>query len=260
MTKGSAEAKPPERPVPPRTIEIAIAAVCVQVVFGLLYAVLEWPLGDQLRRSILNANGKKAKPSLLCGSHAVKGCLDVGKTVRTVQLETAIGTVLVALLIAFLARRVRRGIRSGRTGYVAVSVIGAVVGFASSPLSLLAVVSSGPVLPRAVSTLGAGSCVAAIVLMFMRESTKFLPKVARQGAPPRGLGGLFAPRPSAGRKPAPASGLRSSAASRAATRAMPKGGAAGQRAKVRSEQAAVARGAELARMRAKASKSRRTEL
>lgn len=251
-TKSTVEAKPGEPATPPRTIKLAIAAICVQLSFALMYAVSEWPLGAELRRSLIDTNKGKKTPTPLCGNRPGKGCLDAAKSVRALQIETTLGTVLVAIAIALFVRRIRRGIRSGRTGYTAISLISVVVGFAGSPLSIMAVTYSGPVLLRAFSVLAGAAALAAIVALFLPESTRFLPKPVRG----RG-GGLFAPRP---RKPLPPTGLRSSAASRAADPAATKGSASGARAKDRTDEAAIARGAALARSRAKASKSRRTEL
>jgi hypothetical protein len=124
-----------------------------------------------------------------------------------------------------------------------------------------------PVVPQVAGVLSGVACIAAIVLLFLPESRAYFKAISalraaatgRAAAPSRGLGSLFAPRPAAARKPPPSSGLRSSAASRANARVTKGGTAAGARAKIRSDEAAVARGAALARSRAKASKSRRTE-
>jgi hypothetical protein len=257
MTKPDAAANSAEQSTLPRTIQLASAAACTQVCFSLLYAALQWPLGDQLRRSVLKANGRKDKPSLLCDSHPGKGCLDVGKSVRSIQIQTTIGAILVAIAIALLLVRIRRGVRSARAFYIAVSVIGALVGFAGSPLSILAALAPGSVLLRLVSAVASVASVVAVVLLFLPESTKFFPRPERAGASGRGL---FGPRPAPRQRPPRASGPFSSAASRGTARVTAKPTAAGARAKVRSEEAAVARGAQLARSRAKASKSRRTEL
>jgi hypothetical protein len=110
-------------------------------------------------------------------------------------------------------------------------------------------------------------------MLFRAESQRFFdlvsPRAARgaagaAGAARPGLGSLFRPRPPADRRPpangkAPSSGkaspatpLRSSAESRAAGRLA--------KAKSRNDAEAVARGATMARNRAKASKSRRTDI
>ncbi|MEP7179458.1 MAG: hypothetical protein ABI775_10240, partial [Pseudonocardiales bacterium] len=136
MTKAADAEQPAERPGPPRTINLATAAVGAQVAFALLYAALLWLLGDRLQRSVLTANADRKKPELLCDAHPGKGCLDAAKTVHSFQTQTSIGTVLIAALIVFVALRMRKGIRSGRTLYVAVSVVGAFVGFVGSPIAI----------------------------------------------------------------------------------------------------------------------------
>ena len=256
MTKATDAAQPAERPVPPRTINLAIAAVCAQVAFAALYAILMWPLGDALRRSVIDANAKLKKPKLLCDVQPGKGCLDSAKVTHSFQIQTTIGTVLIAAMIVLVAMRVRRGIRSGRTLYIAISVLSAFVGFVGSPLAISAAISAGPVLLRIATTLAAVSAVAALVLLFLPQSRSYFDQVSPR--PQRGearQGGLFRPRPPAQRTP-PAT-ARSSAASRAQA----KDSNPGSRSKTRATEAAIAHGAELARSRAKAaSKSRRTEL
>jgi hypothetical protein len=260
MTKATNPDQPAERPVPPRTINLALAAVCGQVVFAVIYAALLWPFGDKLQRAVISANADKAKPNPLCDAHPGTGCLDAAKTVHSFQIQTAIGTLLVAAAIVFIALRVLKGIRSGRTMYIIVSAMGAFVGFVGSPLAITAAFSSGPVVPRIVTTLAAASAVAALVFLFLPESGRYFgqasPRPRASDARP-GLGSLFRPRPPAQRPP-PVPGLRPSAASRA--KAPDTGAGSGSRSKVRTQEAAVARGAELARSRAKASKSRRSEL
>jgi hypothetical protein len=250
-------------------IRLAILAAYAQVGFAVLYALLLWPLADHLRHSVLSTNADKDKPDLLCSEHPGKGCLDAAKLVRSTQIQLGLGTLLVAVVIVFAARRMQKGVRSGRTMYIIVSVIGALVGFNASPLSILSIVAAGLGPLRVVSALGAIAGLAAIALLFTPEARAYFPAAVRKGADGRPRGGLFAPRPPAQRKPAPASGLRSNAASRANARLVKDAAAGGRpsgvrasgvRAKGRADEAAVARGAALARSRAKASKSRRTEL
>ncbi|PZS14039.1 MAG: hypothetical protein DLM57_15325 [Pseudonocardiales bacterium] len=286
-TKGSVEAEPADRPTPPRTINLATAAVCVQIGFALLYAALQWPLGNQLRRAVTTSNNQKKTPSPLCDAHPGKGCLDPAKAVHSFQTQTAISTLLVVVVIVYVLLRIRKGIRSARTVYVAVSLVGVVVGFAGTPLALLAVISSGPVAPRAVTTAAAAGAAAAIVLLFLPESRGYFDRMSPRRKPGQaraGRGSLFRPPAASDKVPAvglrkgaaPAVGLRKGAApgvglrknaalpaappAAARAEAAAQGTSAGPRAKVRSDEAAVARGAALARSRAKASKSRRTEL
>jgi len=261
-TKSTVEAKPTERPTPPRTINLAIAAVGAQVVLSLIRSVLLWAYTGNLKQSVIDANkAKSAKDQQnLCGSTHAKGCLDVAHQVQVSLIELTVGSLLITVAILMCARKIRQGVRSGRTLFIVVSVVGSFIGFAGSPLTVLALGEGGPVPLLVFSGLAGLASLAVIVLLYLPESTKFFPQTERRSGSARGLGGLFAPRPRAQRKPLPASGLRSSAASRAAPRASAKGGVGAVRAKGRADEAAVARGAALARSRAKASKSRRTEL
>jgi len=263
MRKAADADEPAERPALPRTINLALAAIGAQVALSLIRAGLLWLYRGELKQSLIDTNDSRSAKDkqVLCGSAHPKGCLDVAHQVSVSLIELTVGSILISLAVLMCARKIRSGVRSARMMLVVLSVVGSFVGFAGSPLSVLGLGSGGPV-PLLVATGCAGlASLAAIVLLFLPESSTFLPRPTRGGAPSRGLGALFAPRPAAARKPLPASGPRSSAASRAAARtAAAPGTSAGARAKTRAEQAAVARGAELARSRAKASKSRRTEL
>jgi len=245
------------------TINLALAAIGAQIVLSLIRAGLLWVYTGDLKQSLIDTNdARSAKDKLvLCGSARPKGCLDVAHQVSVSLIELTVGSVVISLAVLMCARKIRQGVRSARTLFVVLSVVGSFVGFAGSPLSILALGSGGP-LPLLLATGLAGlASLAAIIALFLRESSKFFPRPMRGGAPSRGLGAMFGPRAASERKPQPASGPRSNAGSGAAARTSPaQGNSAGARAKARSEEAAVARGAQLARSRAKASKSRRTEL
>jgi hypothetical protein len=178
-------------------------------------------------------------------------------------------------VVVLMVQRIRRGTRSGRTFYIAASVLGALVGFAGSPISLLSVASSGPAIPRIVSTIAAASSVVAIVMLFRSDSQRFFdlksPRPARgaaggAGAARPGLGSLLRPRP-----PAPANGKagvngkpqvngKRSPAAPTGPASDARGEGRLAKAKSRNDAEAVARGAAMARNRAKASKSRRTDI
>jgi hypothetical protein len=242
---------------PPRSIVIAFYAICAQIGLSVLYAVLSWPLGTQLHKAIVDNNKKAKPPKTLCEVSRVKGCLDVSKTVHTLQIETSVITAVVALVVVLMLQRIRRGTRSGRSAYIVVSVVGGFVGFAGSPFSLLVVASGGPTALRVDSAAAAAASILAIVVLFRPDSKQFFdlmsPRVGATGAAPRpGLGSLFRPRPPVERKPQPTAGARPTTASPAERRLA--------KAKTRNDAEAVARGAALARGRAKASKSRRTDI
>jgi hypothetical protein len=256
MTKASAEAKPAEPPRPPRTIDLVVAAVCAQVAFSMLRAISMFGYSDQLRRLLIDTNNKAKKPKSPYGASQIADDLH---QLRVSGLVQASVVAVALLLLAFLLRRQATATMS-RWALLIVMVM------TLSPFMILP--GKGlPVVPQVAGVLSGVASIIAIVILFLPDSRAYFKALtaARMAArgltptPARGLGALFAPRPAAARKPPPASGLRSSAASRAAARTAAKPGPAGSRAKVRSDEAAVARGAALARSRAKASKSRRTE-
>ena len=247
----------------PRSIIATLYAIGVQLVFAAVAAVLAWPLADELRREIIKANNNagKNKKALCVPGQTIKNCLNVDSTLHSLQLRTLIGTIFVTAVLVYSAVRLYRGVRTGRTLYIAVSVIGGLfVGFGGSPLAIASAFAGGPAAPRIVQTVAGLASVFAVVLLFRPDASQFFatwsprPTGATAGGRPGGFGGLFRPAPPRERKPAPATGVRSTAASRAEARV-----AKAAKAKSRNDAEAIARGAELARTRAKAAKSRRTE-
>lgn len=259
-SKATAVTKPTQRPELPRTINLALMAIGAQVMLSLVRAGVLWGYTGTLRQSLTDANAAKDKPRELCGSAHPKGCLDVAHQVQVSLIELTVGAVLISVAVMLCARKIRQGVRSSRTVFAVLSVVGSFVGFAGSPLSIIALSGGGPVPLLVVTALAGLAALAAVVLLFLPESTRFFPRPGADPARP-GLGSMFRARPIKERKPPPATGPRSTAASRAAGRtAAAQRTPAGARAKLRADEAAVARGAQLARNRAKASKSRRTEL
>ncbi|HEV7193050.1 MAG TPA: hypothetical protein VGN35_07560 [Jatrophihabitantaceae bacterium] len=239
----------------PRTMRIALAAIVAQLALAALYAVLSWPLASQLHDAVIKSNKKLKTPKVLCDpAHPLKGCLDVDKTVHAIQRSTLIITVVIGLVIAILLPRIRKGVRSSRTIYVAVTIISAMLGFSASPLSIVALFSGGPATPRVVAVLGALASIVAIAGLFLRETQRYFdlrsPRIPNPLGSRPGVGSLFRPRP-----PRPADerapGMRTNP-NRGEHRPP-------SRAKSRNDADAIARGASLARSRAKASKSRRTD-
>ena len=235
----------------PTSMRIALGALIAQLALAVLYAILSWPLAHQLHDAVIKSNNKLKKPKIRCDISKVSGCLDVDKTVHAIQRSTLIITLVIGALIVMLAPRLRKGTRSARTFYVAVTIISALLGFSASPLSVVALFSGGPAVPRVVAVLGALASIVAIGALFMRESQRYFDVRSPNplGARP-GLGSLLRPRP----RPAPgrAAGVRSTP-NRGENRPA-------ARSKSRNDAEAIARGANLARNRAKASKSRRTDL
>lgn len=236
----------------PKTMRVALGAIVAQLALAVLYAILSWPLAGQLHDAVIKSNNKLKKPKVLCGLTHPSGCLDVDKTVHAIQRSTLIITLVIGALIVLLAPRLRKGMRSSRTIYVAVTIISALLGFSASPLSIVALFSGGPGVPRAVAVLGAAASAIAIAALFMRESQRYFDARSPNPLGPRpGLGSLLRPRPPRTAEPR-AAGMRSTP-NRGENRPA-------ARSKSRNDADAVARGANLARNRAKASKSRRTDV
>ena len=256
-TKGTVEAKPTERPTPPRTINLAIAAVGAQVVFSLVRAGSMFGYTDQLSKLLVDSNTKAKKPRSPYTSTQIADDLH---RLRINGLWQGLVVAAALLLLAFSLRRTS-------TASVTRWALLVVMVLTGGPFTVIPA-RGLPLVPQVAPVFAGIASIVAIVALFLPDSRRYFKAVSaarlaasgRTASPGRGLGGLFAPRPRAERKPLPASGLRSSAASRAAPRASAKGGVGAVRAKGRADEAAVARGAALARSRAKASKSRRTEL
>jgi hypothetical protein len=171
--------------------------------------------------------------------------------VSTQVQSVMISSLLVLAVLAFLAFGVYRGrhwSRWGVTGFwILASFTGTGVGLLNAVQGLA---SHGPLAVRLPTIAASLAMVVAVVLVNLKVSVEYFAQNRPAGAPPRRS--LFAPRP-APQKPQGKSVLTSSAATRGEKYVER------QRAKKRVNAEAVARGAELARSRAKASKSRRTE-
>jgi hypothetical protein len=237
----------------PPSLRLAVIAVAAQILLSLLRGVAVFGYTASLRAQEIKVNkdaGKSTK--ILCSVSAKKGCLDVASEVHTYQLQVLLYGVLVSVLVAMTVMSILRRGRSGRALYLAVTLAsGLLAGYAGSPVSLLAVISGGPVVLAAITALAAAASIVAMVMLYRPDMKAFLNP---SGAParPGGLGALFGPRPP--RRPRPGAAPAAEPVVKAVPAEAPRA-----RAKVRSDNDAVAKGAELARSRAKASKSRRSD-
>ena len=243
-----------DKPPRPRSVQLATVAVGAQLLFALLYAGLSWGFNDQIRKLIVDANAKASHPKVLCDVSQVSGCLDVTKQLHTFRLATTQSSILISILVVLLTVMFRRGSGTGRWIFVALCVIGGQLGFAGTPLQLLVVTSNLPKAMGVAATLSALASIVAIVLLVVPSSARWFREVKLVTNPgaaqrPAGLAGLFGPRRPITTPP------RKSAPTR--TDANPA--RAKSKAKVRADAEAVAKGAELARSRAKANKSRRSD-
>jgi len=274
-------------PQPPQ-IRWAMIATAVQVALGVLAAALSWGFTDKLRalttqthkdviinwakdhdkgtvaypfsQDMVDAYNKANPKSLwhdFCSSNGnAKDCFDVANSVHSFRLQMTLATLVAAVLVVLLWARIRRGSGGARWGYVALSTIGTFVGM---PLTVLYIGQFGSKLPKAIGvtqSLSALACLVAIALLVVRPSAEYF-RAAREasGRPPAFggrrpgglLGGMMQPPNRAGEANAPATDASSGGPTN------PTAGKA--KAKVRSADAA-AKGAELARARAKTSKAK----
>ena len=241
--KGASMSNKPPRP---RSVELATVAVGAQLLFAVVYAGLSWGFTAQIRRLIIDDNNKASHP---------KNPFDANKQLHMFRLATTQSTVLFVILLVLLTVMFRRGSGTGRWMFVVLCVIGGLfVQFVGSPLGIFAVTSKLPKAMGVVGTVSALASIVAIALLVVPGSATWFREMkllANPGAAqrPPGLGSLFAPRRPAVPPPPPRGSART-----AANPAQAK-----SKAKVRADAEAVAKGAELARSRAKANKSRRSD-
>ncbi len=182
------------------------------------------------------------------------------------QKGLLISTIVFGLVLALVAWAAYRGRYWARWGVLGVWFVATLTGTIYGISSLLSVGSDVPAAYKAPSFLAALFLLAAVILTNLRPSAEYFAlsrPAPRPGQPARR--GLFAPRPAAGG--AAAGGpSRDRGASKTSSGNSPTKDFATtapvdrSRTKKRANNAAVAKGAELARTRAKAaSKSRRTD-
>ncbi len=247
----------PKRLPTPRTIDYACIALAVTaaalVVRGLTLLGSTSKLTAFLIKTNNDAGSKKKTPY---GPSQVNTDLHALRQ-GTLLTGVVIGLALVLLLLAY--RRVRTA--SGSRWAMLVVML-----FTTLPLYVVPI-KGFPTVPQVAGVVVGVASVIALVLVFVPKPSQKYFRDCREAAVPPELRGQ--PRPSlfgARRQRAGLTGPGGrAAAARAAdqtraaeTRADRTAGPTKARAKVRSDADAVAHGAELARSRAKASKSRRT--
>jgi hypothetical protein len=239
----------PQPPRPPLAINLVIAAVCAEVLFMLIRVASMFGYTSQLNALLAKSNHDAKHPKVPYGP--VEIAHDLHK-VRTSGLWQGLVVGIALLLLAYSLRKVA-------TASVTRWALLIIMIMTGGPFSVIPA-HGLPVVPQVALVLSGIASIVAIVLLFLPDSREYFRAMSRArsgaaagaGAPARpGLGALFRPRAPVERKPQPTAGLRSSAASRAQARAA--------KSKTRNDAEAIARGADLARNRAKASKSRRTE-
>lgn len=245
----------PDLPLP-LTVKLAFGALGVMALAGLARAVAARGSTAQFTY-LLNQSNKNAKKPKNPYTAA-----DVAHDLHNLRSSVLLQAVVIAVAVAFLIFALRK-VRSAGPSRWAVLVV---MLFTQSPLYVRPL-KNWPAAASALGVILGVASILAIVFLFVPQSTAYF-RACKQalhpdGVPPsRGLAGMFgqrttpAPRPAANRRGAAATN-RGTAASASATETT---STVRSKAKVRSDEAAVAKGADLARNRAKASKSRRTEV
>ncbi len=239
-----------ETPPRPRTVDGVLIASGVFIACSLLSALTWYGFKGQFIDLLISSDRKAKNPTP--GYGATQAADDLDK-IRRGQL---IQTFVVGLALAFLTYAVTRARSSsaGRWGLVIVLVLTA---------NAVIPVKGLPALANGLRVLALVAALAIIVLLFLPPSRRYFAecRIAIHGEDSpraRGFRGLF----SNGMPARQATPRRTAERVDAMVAAENDGRPAGSKsrtAKVRTEQAAVARGAELARSRAKASKSRRSD-
>jgi hypothetical protein len=239
----------PKKPAPPRMVLFAVIALGISGLAAVLSSVALYSQDAWLFRELTKSNAKLKKSKQLSVSELHD---KVGQTQKT----ALIGALIVVLAVAILGYAVYRGRYWARWGVIGFWVLATFSGTVIGINSILAIAGDIPGAYKVPSFLAGATFAIAVVLVNLRDSTQYFAlsrPVRPAGAPQRR--GLFGPRPA----PAPR-GVPAPAPARAAA---DRGAAADRsRAKKRANVVAaesVAKGADLARTRAKASKSRRTE-
>lgn len=286
MTKGSSgdEGAGPAAPRP-RTVLAATLALGVSALAALGAATALYGQSGWLHDKQSEANSKAASSAIASAtSSAASASHDVAQAsssaasvnatkypiggsrlddqVHQQQSGALIMSLVLVLATGFIAYGVFRGRHWARWGTLAFWAVASFTGTFAGLLYLVAVGSSSPGLFKALSFLAAAALLAAVVLCNLRPSVEYfaLSRPTHAGAQRRGL---FAPRvPPDDARRAPGSRAGSKPTSALTTSAADRGEAylEKRRSKKRSAAAnaeAIHRGAELARSRAKASKSRR---
>jgi hypothetical protein len=255
MSKAPADADPAAA-ARPRTVVAAVAAMGVSGLAAIVAAIsLHWQ-GDWLTSEQQKADVK---------AHKYHTTSDMKHLVSQQQSGALIGTIIVAVAISVLAFAVYRGRYWSRWGVIAFWFLASFTGTVAGFTTVLAIGSSAPAAFKVPAFLSGSLLIVAVVLVNMRTSTEFFAlskPTPVAGAPARR--GLFAPRTPVDRsRPGTARGAASPAKAALKSSAATRGEAyvRKQRSKTRATANAesIARGAELARSRAKASKSRRID-
>jgi hypothetical protein len=261
----------PTGPAPalPRTMQLALGAIILQIVASIVRAVSMRGDTAQFEQWLFDTNKKAKKPKspYSLDPSDTKGFAALTHDLHTVRSSAMLQAVVIGIALVLLLLVLRR-VRSAGMGRIALIVITVLT---EGPFYVIPT-HGWPALPKAVSVIYGLASILSVVLLLLPQSNEYFRACKRlstpEGTVPRpGLGSLFGGARNAGagtRAAAGGRGARPAATRNATTRptrpasARPETARAAQKTKARD--AAVAKGAELARSRAKAaSKSRKPE-
>ena len=239
-------------PPPPKQVRWAALALAISGVAALLASLSLFGVKDWLfRAAVRNNNDKK-----LADRQTVS---QLHHAVDSTAVSSLVSTIVLLLALSFAARGVLRGRSWARWTVVALWVLATFTRTFASFTYLIGVASDEPIAFKIPSFISAAALISAVVLVSIKPSALYfaLSKPARpDGTGPARRGGLFGPRPVAPARTA--SSPRTAPAARNAVTRPAREPAERGRAKQRASNESAAKGAELARARAKASKSRRS--
>jgi hypothetical protein len=260
----AAGGEPPAGRVPmPWSIKAAMGAAIGFVVFGLARALALLGSTDQIKAWLVYLNDHAGKKKIADFDSNPSKIADALHSQRVGSMQVAIVVGIAVLILTFMLRRPKQA-TIARWALLVLLVI--TVPMTNGPFAIIPQhhLPETVVLPWVLSGF---AWIAVVVLLFLPASSRYFRacKQATQGAAGGarrpGLRDMFMPRGVAGtaggtsgRTAGPSS--PSDTAEQANTARDASGRA---RAKVRADEAAIAKGAELARSRAKASKSRKTD-
>lgn len=248
-----ARPRPPALPnVPmPATVKLAIAAMALIVIGSVIRGLAIYYASTGTLRQILihaNAKAKKPKPDYANGKQIITD-------LHALRIGYLFPAVLTLLVVAFLAYSLRKPRSASNTRWILIVALffptGALFG-AYSQYGFPQLANVGGWL----MTIGS---VASIILMFVPQSSSYFAACRDLSMTPERRAAAAARPKLFGPRTTPAA--RTSATRPAAAR--PSNTSTGgnkAKSKARNDAEAVARGAELARTRARASKSRRTDV
>jgi hypothetical protein len=205
-----------EPPAAPRSIVVTWVALFVAAAFSVLSALALFGATSWLEEQQTTAINKKAITSSYTAEQKQKDLANVAHTVSQARPFQLVVGVVGALLLGFIAWRVREGRHWTRWTIVGAWILLSLTGYSLIGLSALFLQGTdAPALLKLCTSLGAVAFIVAVVAVNLPTSVRFLNanRPARPegaGGTPVGLRGLFAPRGVAGRATPPEKPAKSS--------------------------------------------------